>query len=312
MICDANKSEISLAAALENDSRLASMKLLRPFGCYVAILTLLFAKPLFDLARYALQESFYSHILLIPFISIYLLRQKISFPVRPGAASPLLGCGLIAAGLASLGITAATYFSSGHLSLNNYLSGTVFSFVCFILAGCAFFLGVDFFRTARFPLLFLFFLPPFPEAFTSTLEICFQHASAEVYSWLMTMSRATYFRQGQVFVLPELTIRVAQECSGIRSSFVLFITSLIAGHLFLKSPWHRAIFSVIVVPLGVFRNAFRIYFLSMASAHWDPRIIDSPLHHRGGPIFFVLSLIPVFLLLFWFRKREAKTESPPV
>jgi exosortase C (VPDSG-CTERM-specific) len=312
MICDANKSDIPLAAALENDSRLASRKVLRPFVCYMAILALLFAKPLFDLARYALQESFYSHIFVIPFISIYLLRQKISFPITPGAASPLLGAGLIAVGLVSLGITAAGYFSLGHLSLNDYLSGTIFSFVCFTLAGYALFLGKSFFRDACFALLFLFFLTPFPEAVTRVLEVYSQHASAEVYSWLMTMSRATYFRQGQVFILPELTIRVAQECSGIRSSFVLFITSLMAGFLFLKSPWHRAIFSVIVIPLGIFRNAFRIYFLSMASAHWDPRIIDSPLHHRGGPIFFVLSLIPLFLLLFWFRKREAKTELPPV
>src|SRR5436190_24254488 len=126
----------------------------------------------------------------------------------------------------------------------------------------------------------------------------------------MNLSRASYFRQGLIFALPNLTIRVAQECSGIRSSFVLFITSLIAGFLFLRSPWHRAIFSIIVLPLGVLRNAIRIYFLSMASVHWNPNIIHSPLHHRGGPIFFALSLIPLFLLLFWFRKAEAKQSVP--
>jgi hypothetical protein len=33
-------------------------------------------------------------------------------------------------------------------------------------------------------------------------------------------------------------------------------------------------------------------------------MIDSPIHHRGGPVFFVLSLIPLFLLLWWLRRGE--------
>jgi exosortase/archaeosortase family protein len=90
---------------------------------------------------------------------------------------------------------------------------------------------------------------------------------------------------------------------------VLFITSLIAGHLFLRSPWKKLILALAVFPLGIIRNAFRIYFLSMASAHWNPDIIHSPLHHRGGPIFFALSLVPFFLLLLWLKRSE-KQSSP--
>ena len=33
-------------------------------------------------------------------------------------------------------------------------------------------------------------------------------------------------------------------------------------------------------------------------------MIDSPIHHRGGPVFFVLSLIPLFLLVVWLRRHE--------
>lgn len=33
-------------------------------------------------------------------------------------------------------------------------------------------------------------------------------------------------------------------------------------------------------------------------------MIDSSIHHRGGPIFFALSLIPLFLLLVWLRRQE--------
>jgi len=33
-------------------------------------------------------------------------------------------------------------------------------------------------------------------------------------------------------------------------------------------------------------------------------VIHSVIHHRGGPLFFVLSLIPLFLLLLWLRRGD--------
>jgi hypothetical protein len=42
-------------------------------------------------------------------------------------------------------------------------------------------------------------------------------------------------------------------------------------------------------------------------------MIHSPIHRRGGPIFFLLSLIPFFaLLLFlkWIEKRRLKRQTP--
>jgi len=35
-------------------------------------------------------------------------------------------------------------------------------------------------------------------------------------------------------------------------------------------------------------------------------MIDSPIHHSGGPLFFVLSLVPFFLLLIWLRRSERR------
>jgi hypothetical protein len=33
-------------------------------------------------------------------------------------------------------------------------------------------------------------------------------------------------------------------------------------------------------------------------------MIDSPIHHHGGPLFFVLSLVPFFLLLYFLKRTE--------
>jgi hypothetical protein len=38
-----------------------------------------------------------------------------------------------------------------------------------------------------------------------------------------------------------------------------------------------------------------------------PQMIHSVIHRRGGPIFFVLSLIPLLLLLWWLHRGEIRT-----
>jgi exosortase/archaeosortase family protein len=113
------------------------------------------------------------------------------------------------------------------------------------------------------------------------------------------------------FQLPGLRIFVAEECSGIRSTLVLFITSLLASHLFLRTRWRKIVFVLMVFPIGVFRNALRITSISWLTVNVDSGIIDSAFHHRGGPIFFVLSLIPLFVLLWWFRKSERPQPARP-
>ena len=47
-----------------------------------------------------------------------------------------------------------------------------------------------------------------------------------------------------------------------------------------------------------------ILVIGLLCVHIGPHMIDSPIHHRGGPLFFALSLVPLFLLLWWLRRQE--------
>jgi exosortase/archaeosortase family protein len=148
------------------------------------------------------------------------------------------------------------------------------------------------------------------------IEVGLQLASALVSGWFFSWTGASFLQQGLMFQLPNITLEVAPECSGIRSTLVLFITSLIAGYLFLKRPWQRTLFSALVIPLGVARNAFRIVTIGWLCIEYGPEMIHSAIHRRGGPVFFGLSLAPLFLLLFafrWWNRRSAGTpgEEPP-
>jgi exosortase len=139
------------------------------------------------------------------------------------------------------------------------------------------------------------------------LESASKYASAEVANALFHLSGTPFLREGLVFQLPNITIEVAQECSGIRSSWVLLMTSILAANLFLKTPWRRFALVVFVIPLAILRNGFRILVIGLLCVNVGPQMIHSLIHRRGGPLFFALSLVPLLLLLGWLHKGEIRT-----
>ena len=197
-------------------------------------------------------------------------------------------------------------FAGRALTENDYLAVLTFSFLCGLLAGGFLFLGRNWMRAAAFPIAFLIFMVPMPDAMADTLETASQFASAEAANLFFQLSGMPFIRIGRIFQLPNISIEVAQECSGIRSSWVLFITSILAANLFLKTPWRRLVLVAFIIPLGILRNGFRILVIGLLCVNVGPQMIHSIIHRRGGPLFFVLSLIPLFLVLWWLRSGEER------
>ena len=86
-------------------------------------------------------------------------------------------------------------------------------------------------------------------------------------------------------ILEVVVLEVGQECSGIRSSWVLFISSILASYLFLTTSWRKVALVAFVIPLGILRNGFRILVIGLLCVHIGPHMIESPIHHRGSGIY---------------------------
>lgn len=183
----------------------------------------------------------------------------------------------------------------------------ILAFVWSVLAVAAWQFGWSTLWKLRFPAFFLLLMVPVPTAAIDRFEVFLQYASAEAAHGLFVVAGIPLLRDGLVFQLPNITLQVAQECSGVRSTLVLLITSLLAGYLFLRRPWKKWFLMLVVLPLGVLRNGFRIVTIGWLCVNIDPSMIHSPIHHRGGPIFFALSLIPLFLLLLWLRRGQGES-----
>jgi exosortase C (VPDSG-CTERM-specific) len=273
---------------------------------FAIVLLSVFAQPLLALMNYAARSQLFSYILLIPFVSAYLLYiRRDQLPKNYLSDLPIAGV-CLAGGLGVLAFTYWIHFAGWVPADNDRLVLVTLSFLCCLAAGGFFFLGRDWMKAAAFPLAYLIFMVPMPDPMVDALEMASKSAAAEVSNVLFHLSGTPFLREGPIFQLPNITIEVAQECSGIRSSWVLFMTSILAGNLFLKTPWRRFALIAFVIPLGILRNGFRILVIGLLCVNVGPQMIHSVIHRRGGPVFFTLSLIPFLVVLWWLRKGDVR------
>ena len=272
----------------------------KAYVVYLIGLTLLFVQPLVELLRYSNQNSLHSHIPLVPVVAGYLL--YLESPQEKTPRTSIVGTlAMVAIGLTGL-LLALVYGAT--LSLNDRLAAMSVAYVCFVASGGFLFRGFEWMKAMLFPLSFMVFFIPLPDAVVNWLEHASVLGSADVAAALFTATGTPMLRAGTILGLPGITLEVAQECSGIRSSWVLFITSIVASHMFLRTTWRRAVLVFFVIPLAIVRNGFRILVIGLLCVHVGPHMIDSVIHHRGGPIFFALSLVPLFGLMIALRRQE--------
>ena len=277
--------------------------------CFAIVVLVVFARPLLMLISYAAESQLHSYVLLVPFVSAYLLYlRREQLPKNYGIDLPLTIISL-AAGLGLFVLAHALQFAGRAPTINTRIVLLTLSFLCCLAAGGFFFFGRAWMQAAAFPLANLVFMVPMPDAMADALETASTFASAEVANLLFHLSGTPFLRAGPIFQLPNITIEVAQECSGIRSTWVLFITSILAANLFLNATWRRFALVAFVIPIAILRNGFRILVIGILCVNVGPQMIHSIIHRRGGPVFFVLALIPFFVVLWLLRKGDAHSRQ---
>jgi exosortase len=284
----------------------------RLFLLWVVFSVFVFWTPLRTLVDYSLRRGHefdkYSHILLIPFITIVLVfleRKRIFTKVQ---YSPRWGIPLLFIGLTS-NFSAA--WAWDQLGAENSLSARVLALVTVWIAGFILCYGTRAFRAGAFALLFLFLTVPIPGALLDIPLAAVQHGSAEVCSLIFTLAGVPVLREGFVFSLPAVSIEVARECSGIHSTLALFIVCLLSGHFFLPPIWKKLALILLVLPIVCVSNGLRIAGLTLLSVYVDPSFLSGNLHRNGGIGFFLLALLLMYAVLYPLQRGHSAKRLEP-
>ena len=229
---------------------------------------------------------------------IYLHRKRIFTGQRYSLSTglPLMIVGIV------LFCLSQTQLST--LSPNGRLSVSVLAIVLVWIAGFTLCYGVRCFLAALFPLLFLLLMIPMPAVVLDRAELAFQTWSAEMTGALLKVLGIPVSWQGFTFSMSGAQIEIAKECSGIRSGLALIVASILAGHLFLRSAWKKILFSLLTIPIAIFKNAVRIVTISYLGVYVDTDFFYGRLHRNGGVPFSLVALAILVPLLFTLKKTE--------
>ena len=242
-----------------------------------------------------------SHHVLIPLVAVCLVLQRRQAIFASVGSAWLAGTGLVMTGVLLAVFEAATPFAGNRLTI------AVAALVIMWIGGFLTAYGPRAFRAAMFPLFFLVFMIPIPDAITHAATWFLKSGSSYAVAGIFTLTGTPFQRTGFVFSLPQFAIEIADECSGIRSSIGLLLTSLLAGHMFLRH-WRTKVGLVaLVVPFAVIKNGIRIASLSLLAMHVNRGFLSGRLHHEGGIVFFLLSLAmmaPFLMFLQWSEGRS--------
>jgi exosortase len=268
----------------------------------VCILPAIFVRHLLkDLLALVWDDDAYSHIPFVLAVSAFFLvtdRKRIfATPAGPRG----MPAAIAIAGAAGMALAST---NPRHWSESDQISLLVLGFVLLWTGAFGIFFGEDAMRVARFPLLFLWFAIPMPKAVLSEVIALLQRASADTVEVVFRLFHTPAARHGFEFALPGVTIRVAEECSGIRSTLALVMTAALAAHLWLRSFGRSLLLCLAIIPIAILKNALRIAVLSWLAVYVDMRFLTGSIHHQyGGMIFFVVGLLMMWAVLAVLQRR---------
>ncbi|HET7106140.1 MAG TPA: exosortase/archaeosortase family protein [Candidatus Acidoferrum sp.] len=287
-----------------NSARLPNRWLI--FAVWVLLALLLFAKPVYALFQLASHDETASHILLIPFVTAWLLYTERK-PLQPEVPF-----GLHAGMLFLVPSLLATILSLScqDCAPRTRLSGYVLALVLLVVAGFVVAFGAAAAKSSSFALAFLLFAIPIPDLFLGKIIHALQAGSAAIAEVFFNLSGAPVLRQGFVFRLPVMSIEVAQECSGIRSSLALLILALLVAHFSFRALWKKLLFVAAGLCMMLLKNGIRIAALTLLANYVNPAFLTGSLHHQGGVVFFLIGLA-LLIPVYWFL-RKGEVPAVPV
>ncbi|MGB7603352.1 MAG: exosortase/archaeosortase family protein [Candidatus Sulfotelmatobacter sp.] len=278
------------------------------FGGLIALSVAVWFRPLVSSFALAYRDSEYTHILLIIPVSLTLIFLDWRTPRENSRLGLIFGTIMMALALA---VAIAMQLDVAPLHPDERLSLNMVALVLWWIGAFVFCFGLSAFKRAVFPLGFLFWLVPIPQVLLEPIVRLLQEGSAASADLIFAIAGVPVAREGTIITIPGLVVEVARECSSIRSSLMLVVTTMVLAQMLLRSPWRKALVIAVAIPLSVVKNGLRIFVLGMLATRVDPSYLTGRLHHEGGIIYFLIALGAIFLCLWIARRGDEKVLVSP-
>jgi len=181
-----------------------------------------------------INDGNYSHGFLIVPVAAYLVWERRKKLTATAIQPSVVGLVLLVGSLATLiaGILGAELFLS-RVSMIGVLAGVVL-----------FTTGWRYLRVLMFPLAFLLLMIPIPAIIFNEIAFPLQLLASRCAEWTLSTAHIPVLREGNIIVLANTTLEVAEACSGIRSLISLVTLAIIYGYFTDDRIWARVVLTL--------------------------------------------------------------------
>lgn len=263
------------------------------------------------LVRFGLTDGDWSHIFLIPLVSLYFIFQHREDIQRTPTKTSWIGLAIILVAITG-------FFASIYPLRNDMLKGY---FMILNMIGIAWFLcGTAMMRWLWFPIVYLALGVKISAKLWELIAAKLQYIAAQSATVILKITGIEADVQGTVINLfnginesgmpiSAGTLNVAQACSGLRMLMSFIALGVAMAYLWNRPWWARLLMVALTIPIAVFVNVLRVAVLGMGTVWYDPALAEGDSHIAIGMLMLIPAML-MFLLLGWILDNIVKPIDP--
>lgn len=262
----------------------------------LAAMAIVYWPVLTSLVRAWYTDDNYSHgFFIVPLAMYFAWERRRAIAAAPSRPS-WLGVVIVAASLVLLvgGMLGAELFLS-RVSLIGALAGAIL-----------YLFGWAQLRILLFPLAFMLLMIPLPAIIFNKIAFPLQLLASHVGESTINAMHIPILREGNVLILANATLEVAEACSGIRSLVSLFTLGIVFGYFVDRRIWVRTLIALSAIPVAILANGLRVASAGVAAHYLGTAGVKGLFHEFSGWVVFVVA----FLMMFAFE-RLLRRIAPP-
>ncbi|QGY39176.1 exosortase [Pseudodesulfovibrio cashew] len=268
-------------------------------AAYFVIMGLVCNRIIIDMVADWMRDDNYSHGFLVPLVSGYFLWAYRDRILRAEVVPANWGLLVVLFGVAQLllGSLATEYFSMRS------------SMVVITVGAVIYLLGWEVFTTVRLPLLYLLLMVPIPAIIYDSMTMPLKLFVAKVSVKGLVASGYPVMREGNIIILPNIVLEVADACSGLRSLMSLIALSVAFAFMTQRHFWKRWVLILSALPVAVATNILRVFVTGILAKHYGRVAAEGFFHEFAGFMVFFVAMIIMALLGAALKIGEKRNES---
>ncbi|MFN7291464.1 MAG: exosortase/archaeosortase family protein [Pirellula sp.] len=250
----------------------------------------------------------YSHGFFIPLVSLYLIWSAYQQRGTATVSVPRRRDWIVAVGLISLGVLIRVF---GIYSRVVTLEGL--SLLPHLLGVLTLIFGVSAWRWALPGICYLAFMLPLPGPVAGSLSGLLQSVATQVSTYIIQILGVPAVASGNIIILSNGEVGVAEACSGIRMLYSFFALTVGACMLIDRTPIEKFLIGLSAIPIAVAANCIRITATALAYEYMSAKFAEKFFHDIAGWLMMPIGFGLLFAVLFLLERLILKEpDSTPM